>query len=132
MFSLIEKVYAQDEVPVEVTDPLERVTNLGGAFNLVLNLLMAVGWALVFVMLVLGFIQYIMSKGEKQAVDSAQKWLTYAVIGGVGLFLIVAIRRILPALLGSDITPGGPVIWGDEGGGGGGGGIGEPPAVVPD
>ena len=117
MFSLIEKVHAQNVVPTSVSDPLERVTNLGDAFNLILNLLMAVGWALVFVMLVLGFIQYIMSKGEKQAVDSAQKWVTYAVIGGVGLFLIVAIRRILPQLLAG--REGGPVpgvVWDDGGG----------------
>ncbi|MFC1722027.1 hypothetical protein ACFL0C_00075 [Patescibacteria group bacterium] len=95
---LIENVYAQ--VNTTLSNPLgPRFTNLGQLFSFVINLFIGVGWALVFVMLALGFIQYIMSKGEKTAVDSAQKWLTYAVIGGVGLFFISFIRGIIPQLL---------------------------------
>ena len=111
--SLVEKVFAQQTAaPTTLEDPLGgRVTNLGSAFALVLNILMGVGWALVFVMLALGFIQYIMSKGEKTAVENAQKWLTYAVIGGVGLFFIFVLKSIIPGLLNtSDSTPGGGVV----------------------
>jgi len=84
--------------------------NLGDVFSFLVNLVIGVGWALVFVMLALGFVQYVMSRGEKTAVESAQKWLTYAVIGGVGLFFITFIRNLIPQLLGgTQIDPGGSV-----------------------
>jgi hypothetical protein len=57
-------------------------------------------------MLAMGFVQYIMSGGEKSAVERAQKWLTYAVIGGVGLFFVVVLKTIIPALMGSTSTEG--------------------------
>ena len=102
---IIQKVYAA--VNVGVADPLDgRFTNLGDVFGFVINLIIGVGWAMVFVMLALGFVQYVMSKGEKTAVESAQKWLTYAVIGGVGLFFITFVRNLIPTLLGGGIDIG--------------------------
>ncbi|SRR3989344_306843 len=104
---LLAPVYA-DTVSLTVSDPAENFTTVGNLFAFVVNLVLGIGWALVFVMLALGFVQYVMSKGEKTAVDSAQKWLTYAVIGGVGLFFIGFFRRIIPQLLGvDDLTTGG-------------------------
>ncbi len=105
---LIQKVYAQ-AVNLDVQDPLNaRFGTLGQVFAFIINLAIGVGWALVFVMLALGFVQYIMSRGEKTAVESAQKWLTYAVIGGVGLFFVTFVRTLIPTLLGGvQINPGG-------------------------
>ena len=71
---------------------------------------MGVGWALVFVMLAMGFVQYILSRGEKTAVENAQKWLTYAVIGGVGLFFVYVLKSIIPGLLGASGGPGGDIV----------------------
>ncbi|MFC1756181.1 hypothetical protein ACFLZK_02195 [Patescibacteria group bacterium] len=105
---IIQKVFAQ-EIETTVVDPLGgNFANLGEVFGFVINLIIGVGWALVFVMLALGFVQYVMSKGEKTAVESAQKWLTYAVIGGVGLFFITFVKNLIPQLLGgNDIDVGG-------------------------
>jgi len=50
---------------------------------------------LVLVFLVLGFIRFITSQGDKVATEQAQKWVTYAIIGGVGLFLVYAIKALL-------------------------------------
>ena len=96
---------------MQVQDPLDgRFANLGEVFAFLINLAIGVGWALVFVMLALGFVQYVMSRGEKTAVESAQKWLTYAVIGGVGLFFVTFVRTIIPQLLGGNqIDPGGSI-----------------------
>jgi len=111
--TLIEKVYAAPQTSVETSlvNPLpESVGSLGDVFGMILNIIMGIGWALVFVMLALGFVQYIMSRGEKTAVENAQKWLTYAVIGGVGLFFIYVLKSIIPALMGNVNTPGGNVV----------------------
>jgi hypothetical protein len=113
MMSLVEKVYASGDQPAastSVSSPLSNVTSLGNIFALILNIIMGVGWALVFVMLALGFVQYIMSRGEKTAVENAQKWLTYAVIGGVGLFFVYVLKTIIPQLLGGSAGPGGNVV----------------------
>ena len=116
---MLEKIYAgggtsttttsggaQQAVPTSLTTPLQ-INNLGQVFALVINLILGVGWALVFVMLALGFVQYVLSKGEKTAVENAQKWLTYAVIGGVGLFFVVVLKNIIPQLIAGSST--GPV-----------------------
>ncbi len=107
---IIQKVFAQ-AVNTDVVEPLGgNFSSLGDVFGFVINLIIGVGWAMVFVMLALGFVQYVMSKGEKTAVESAQKWLTYAVIGGVGLFFITFVKNLIPQLLGgSDIDVGGDI-----------------------
>lgn len=97
----MRQVYAQVSVIVE--NPLQgRFDTIGHVFGFVINLLIGVGWSLVFVMLALGFIQYILSKGEKSAVDRAQKWLTYSILGGVGLYFIPFVKTLIPRLLGAD------------------------------
>jgi hypothetical protein len=109
--SLVSKVHAQASIPRTTQNPLADVTDLGQVFAIVVNLILGVGWALVFVMLAMGFVQYVVSQGDKTKVDTAQKWLTYAVIGGVGLFFVMVLRNILPSLLGSTGTgPGGDFV----------------------
>ena len=92
------------QVPTQLVNPLSggEFENVGDIFGFVINLIIFVGWALVFVMLALGFTQYVMSKGDENAVKSAQQWVTYAIIGGVGLFFIGVIRTIVPNLIGAD------------------------------
>ena len=97
---ILQKVNAQ--VGTNLADPLGgRFTTLSAVFGFVINVIVGVGWALVFIMLALGFIQYVTSQGETKAADKARMWLTYAVIGGVGLFFLTALRVIIPGLLGS-------------------------------
>jgi hypothetical protein len=77
-----------------------NITDLGDIFALVINIVLGIGWALVFVMLALGIVMYIMSKGESKATDAARNWLTAAAIGGVGLFFLTTIQAILFRLVG--------------------------------
>jgi hypothetical protein len=93
---LVENVYA---VTVQNTG-IQGITDLGDVFALVINIILGIGWALVFVMLALGIVQYIMSKGEPKATDAARNWLTAAAIGGVGLFFLTTISSILFRLVG--------------------------------
>ena len=97
---LVTQVYAA--VGTEPINPLTGITSLGGLVNFVVNILIVVGFSIVIVMLAVGFVKYVTSQGEKTAVESAQKTLTYAVIGGVGLILVFALRTILIELLGLD------------------------------
>jgi vacuolar-type H+-ATPase subunit I/STV1 len=112
MILSVEKVYAatQNAAPTTLSNPVS-VSSLGEVFAMIINIVLGIGWALVFVMLAMGFVQYVMSRGEKQAVEQAQKWLTYAVIGGVGLFFVVVLKTIIPQLLGGSTTgPGGSTV----------------------
>jgi len=79
---------------------MANITDLGDIFAMVINIILGIGWALVFVMLALGIVQYIMSKGEPKATDAARNWLTAAAIGGVGLFFLTTIQAILFRLVG--------------------------------
>jgi len=95
--SLFQDVFAQTNVSVPI---IPGVNNLGDIFGMVVNIILGVGWALVFVMLALGLVQYIMSKGEAKATDAARQWLTAAAIGGIGLFFLTTLRVILFNLVG--------------------------------
>ena len=98
--SLLTTVYAQ--VDTTITDPLgNRIGTLQDLLAFALNLVMGVGFALVLIMLALGFIQYIMSQGDKAGVEKAQKWVTYAVVGGIGLFLVFVLRGVLQQITGA-------------------------------
>jgi len=92
-----------------VTDPLTGFSTLQQVFGFIINLFIGVGWSLVFIYLVLGFIKYITSKGEAKETQAAQQWLTYAVIGGVGLLAITLIKTIVINLLGASA----PDVGGD-------------------
>lgn len=100
LLSILEsKVYATQTVS---SDPLSgiAVTSVNELVTVLTNVIIVVGVAVVVVMLALGFVKYVTSQGDKNAVDSAQKTLTYAVIGGVGLLIVYGLRTIILTLLG--------------------------------
>lgn len=97
----LQKVYAQ--VGTSISDPLNgRIGSLSELLAFILNLVLSVGFALVLIMLALGFIQYIMSQGDKAGVEKAQKWVTYSVVGGIGIFLVFVLRAVLKQITGAN------------------------------
>lgn len=103
MNELLLKVYAQ----TATTTPIEPGTDISNWNDLVIfitNLIIIVGAGLVVIMLAMGFVRYITSQGDKTAVDTAQKWLTYAALGGIGLFFVYIIRTIIFSLVGITAT----------------------------
>ena len=101
---LVSTVYAANNVTVPSnwtnanmfkSNILGDSPTLANTFVAVTNILIVIGIGLVLVFLVLGFIRFITSQGDKVATEQAQKWVTYAIIGGVGLFLVYAIKALL-------------------------------------
>ena len=94
---LVSNVYAADWTdPDRFTSPiLGENPSLEKTFIAVTNILIVIGIGLVLVFLVLGFIRFITSQGDKVATEQAQKWVTYAIIGGVGLFLVYALKSVI-------------------------------------
>ena len=80
---------------------------MSSIFTIVVNILIVIGFGLVLVFLALGFISFITSQGDKVKTEQAQKWVTFAVIGGIGLFAVYAIKSIVVNLVeGDDPLPG--------------------------
>ena len=104
LVQLIQPVYAQVQTVVP-TFGLDRFQTLKDIFGFVVNLIIGVGWSLVFIMVALGFVKYVMSKGEKTAVQTAQQLLTYAIIGGVGLFFVMVLKNIIIGVLSPTFDP---------------------------
>lgn len=95
----------QTKVLAEVgTAPITGIAvgSLNDLVTLITNVIIVAGVAVVVVMLALGFIKYVTSQGDKVAVDSAQKTLTFAVIGGVGLLIVYGLRSLILTLIGAD------------------------------
>ena len=96
---MLQQVYAQISLDLP-TNPT-GIGTLAQFFAFLLNLVLAVGFSLTLVMLAMGFVQYILSQGDKAGVEKAQKWVTYAVIGGLGLFLVFALKAIIIQVTGA-------------------------------
>ena len=73
---------------------------LESLFVIVTNVLIVVGLGLVLVFLAMGFIRFIVSQGDKVATEQAQKWVTYVIVGGIGLFAVFAIKSVILSLIG--------------------------------
>lgn len=101
---MLQQVFAQvDNEPV-LTTGLANIENLGDLFGLVLNVIVGVGIALVVIFLVLGGIQYVMSKGDPKAADAARLSLTNAIIGFVVIIGALTIKAVVLNVLGADGT----------------------------
>lgn len=80
----------------------DEVSSLSGLFTVITNAIIMVGLGLVLIFLALGFIKFITSQGDKVATEQAQKWVTYAILGGVGLLAVFAVRSLLLTVIGSE------------------------------
>ncbi len=100
---LIQKVFAE----VSFDDPdvygggIFQGAELDKVFEISANIVIWVGLGLVLVFLALGFIKFITSQGDKVATEQAQKWVTYAIIGGFGLLLVYVIKGVILKLVGA-------------------------------
>jgi cytochrome bd-type quinol oxidase subunit 2 len=95
---LVQNVYAA--VATTVDAPTLPFTNLAQIFNVLINIVLGAGVALTIIFLILGGIQYIMSKGDQKAAQTARDWLTNAVIGFIVVIGAFTIRVILKTMLG--------------------------------
>ena len=96
---LINAVNAQGSISTTVSNPL-GISSIGQIVGLALNFIIGIGWAIAFIYLALGFMAYITSSGEKDKTQEAQKKITFAIIGAVGLLILGAVRGIITNLLG--------------------------------
>ena len=108
--SLSTTVCAQ--IATEVTNPVSNIKTLQDLFNFSINLVLAIGLSLTVIFLAAGFIQFIMSQGDKARIDKAQQWVTYAAVGGVGLFLVFAARAVIQSVCGKSLSVGNNVTIG--------------------
>ncbi|HNU76298.1 MAG TPA: hypothetical protein PKL88_01110 [bacterium] len=108
---MIKDFLVQTVLAATETDPSFSGTPISGTiiktdsslidvFTTVTNIIIWVGLGLVLVFLALGFIKFITSQGDKVATEQAQKWVTYSIIGGVGLLAVFAIRGIIMQIAG--------------------------------
>lgn len=83
-------------------NPLSAITNVRTLFTFVTNAIIIIGLGIVIVFLGLGFISFVTSQGDKVKTEQAQKWVTYAVLGGIGLFAVYAIRAVIYSIVGAN------------------------------
>ncbi|HLB51504.1 hypothetical protein A3F07_01205 [candidate division WWE3 bacterium RIFCSPHIGHO2_12_FULL_38_15] len=102
--NLLEKVYAAGVDP-NIEDPLGgNINSISKVFGVATNILLGVGWALVFVAATLAIIKYINSKGDPKETNTAHTWLLYCGIGAFIMFAFTTIRLIIPRMLGATWT----------------------------
>lgn len=83
-------------------DVLEgKFISLDSLANVLVNLLVGVGFAIGLVGLAYGFVQYVMSEGEKDKIAKAQSAITFSVIAIIVSLLAVTIKIIFFALIGT-------------------------------
>lgn len=102
---MLREVYAAAKTtlssPVSSFDETSTFTDF---FNLIANVLIGIGIGLTVIFLVLGGIQYMTSRGDAKAAESARTALTNAVIGFVIVIFSVTLRFVIGNILGLDET----------------------------
>jgi len=93
---LITKVYAQTG---EIGATLEE-KSIKGLVTWITDWLIGIGLGVTVIMIALAFIGFATSRGDEEKTKNAQNWLTYAVIGGVGLFLVYVLKTIILSIAG--------------------------------
>lgn len=107
---MLRQVLAQ-AVATSVVNPLAQTlgttVTIANVFSLVTNILIGIGVALTVIFLVLGGIQYITSRGDTKAAETARASLTNAVIGFIIVVAAITIRyAISNVIFGGDGTAG--------------------------
>jgi len=100
--TVVTKVYA--DLTADPINPFPGTTTVKGLITIITNLLIAVGLGVTVIMIALAFIGFATSQGDEEKTKNAQNWLTYAVIGGIGLFLVYTLRAVILNLVGVDET----------------------------
>ncbi|MFA6981457.1 MAG: hypothetical protein WC243_00290 [Patescibacteria group bacterium] len=94
---MLRKIYAQGNI----TGPnIPALTTLEGIFGLITNIVLWIGVALTVIFLIVGGIQYITSRGDQKAAETARKSLTNAVIGFIIVIGAFSIRALVLNLIG--------------------------------
>jgi hypothetical protein len=91
-----QTIEAPNGIPVGGHDTLQKILQGG------IQLLFLIAIVLTLFYLIYGGMDWVMSRGEKQKIDSAKKKITYAIIGLVIVFLSFVIMRIVGGMLGAD------------------------------
>lgn len=101
---MIQKVYAVVKT-TPLIESIGGITNIGELFTWLTNIIIIIGFGMVVVFLALGFIRFVTSQGDKLATEQAQKWVSYAALGGVGLLAVYTIKAVILSLTGVDEDP---------------------------
>ncbi len=104
----LQKVYAAGPIPETLNDPFRQKfgdpTNnpptLAKIFSFALDLLIGVGWALVFVCAAIAIVKYIMSEGDPKETGTASKWMLFIFFGTLIMIMITVLRRAAYSLVG--------------------------------
>ena len=95
---LVKQVYAQADPPPAT------FTDFEGMFQGVISSLLALAGIVLFVMLIIGGFKYILSGGNPDAVASARRTMTYAIIGLVLMASAYLILFLIETITGAPVT----------------------------
>lgn len=100
-FSLIPTAYAQVNIGDEFGLATPKTTNLGEAVGLLVIPTFSIATAAVIIYFLIGAFKWVSSGGDKEAVSSAQRMITHAVIGFIILmFTFLILQFLLSSLFG--------------------------------
>ncbi len=87
-----------------IQNGVPTISCLGFVFANVVRTLLGLAGLGFFILLLVGGFKYITAGGDPKAIDSAQKTLTYAVIGLVVILLSFLILVLIRTITGVDVT----------------------------
>ena len=104
----MKPVYAQEGwkqwCPQGVTEGTATLRGFECIFTRILNIVTYFAVVVVFIMLVVGGFKYLTSGGDTKATESAQKTITYAILGLVALIGIWLILKFISVFTGVNVT----------------------------
>jgi|SRR3989344_2536328 len=92
--------FAQAPVDLGKEFAFGKIGSVGEAFGYLVTPAFSIAGVAVVFYFVIGALKYLMSGGDKQAVDGARKMITHAIIGFILLIAMFLILEFLPTFFG--------------------------------
>ena len=93
-------LFAQAPVDLGKEYAFGGITSVGEAFGYLVTPAFSIAGVAVVIYFAIGALRYMMSGGDKQAVESARKMITHAIIGFILLIAMFLILEFIPEYFG--------------------------------
>lgn len=97
---LIKEAHAQSGIPLKDQFGFGWIGSIGDLLNILIPVGFTLAGLVVTFFFILGALRFIISGGDKQAIDNARNMIIHSIIGLILLLLIFLLLKILPEAIG--------------------------------
>lgn len=104
MVNFVQTVYASGQVDLSQQYAFGHISSLGEALGYLIPTTFSIATTAVTFYFLIGAVRYLLSAGDKDAVQGARDMITHAIIGFILLILLFLIMQFVPEFFGINFS----------------------------